>query len=178
MLPGIMGSLQANEAVKLLAGIGQPLKGELLIFEALATRTRRIAIPKDPAHPGIDELIDYEAFCGIEGDDGGKQVPSMAPSELKAMRERGDTHTLIDVREPGEREIVSIGGMEIPLDRIPEEVSRIPEKGPIILYCRSGKRSAKAAREILDQRPESEIYNLRGGILAWTEEVDPSLPRY
>ncbi len=181
MLPGIMGSLQANEAIKLLSGIGAPLDGELLIFDALRAESRRVRIPRDPQHPGIEKLIDYQSFCGVPSSraKGGDQVPSIEPEELQGKMKKGENFTLIDVRERGEKEIVDIGGANIPL-RTLKEKQEFPEEtdGPIILYCRTGARSSKAARILQEKMPERAVYNLRGGILKWIEAVDPSLPAY
>ncbi|MFB6257071.1 MAG: ThiF family adenylyltransferase [Flavobacteriales bacterium] len=179
MLPGIMGSLQANEAIKILSGMGASLGGELLIFDALTTRTKRVEIPKDPDHPGINRLVDQQGFCGIPPSASEQEAPpSVTPEALKQMSESGSSFDLVDVREVGEREIVHIGGRNIPLDQLPEAGEQIPMDRPVILYCRSGQRSARAV-SILEQRyPHGAFYNLQGGILAWVDRIDPSLPSY
>lgn len=181
VLPGVMGSMQANEAIKLLAGIGKPLKGQLLIYDALRSEVRKVEIPKDPRHPLIDRLIDHEAFCGIgaEGDGrSGEEIPGLSPEELKGMKERGERFTLIDVREKGEREIVHIGGERVSMERVEELGSDVPDDTPLILYCRSGKRSLRAAQRLKRRFPSLQVMNLEGGVLAWIERVDPSLPGY
>lgn len=179
MLPGIMGSMQANEAVKLLAGTGRPLKGELLIFDALRTELRKVRIPRDPERPPIDRLIDHEAFCGLsKSKEEQDEPPSIEPERLKEMMDEGEAFTLVDVREPGEREIVNIGGRAIPLNRLPEEAGTLKEDRPIILYCRSGQRSGRGVQILRDQMPQAELYNLEGGVLAWIDRVDPEQARY
>lgn len=181
VLPGVMGSLQANECIKILTGMGEPLKGELLLFDALKTETRRVKIPKDPDRPKIEHLIDYEAFCGLSPSSEGvedEKVESIAPETLKKMREEGERFRLIDVREEGEREIVNIGGERIPMERIPEALKEASGTEPIVLYCRSGKRSERAAQRSKRALPDREVWNLEGGILAWIERIDPELPSY
>lgn len=180
MLPGIMGSMQASEAIKLLSGIGRPLAGELLIFDALKTETRRIHIPKDPKHPGIEKLIDYEAFCGLGASEreNAPHIDSISPQVLQEMKKKGEPFTLIDVREPGEKEIVDIGGQNIPLDDLHQQQGTVEGEGPIVLYCRSGQRSKRGAEIIQAGSRHRPIYNLEGGVLRWIEELDPDLPSY
>ncbi len=180
MLPGIMGSMQANEAVKLLSGTGHPLEGELLIFDALRTELRRMTIPKDPEHQEIEELIDHEAFCGLGPSSGEEapQVKTLTVEELESMKRKGSPFTLVDVRQPGEKEIVDIGGRNIPLDRFEEEQKKLPREDPIVFYCRSGQRSARAAQRYQETQKEAEVYSLEGGVLAWIERIDPDLPAY
>lgn len=193
VLPGIVGSIQAGEALKLLLGAGEPLIGRLLLFDALAMKFREMRLRRDPEcpvcgeNPGIHALIDYERFCGItpeapatedEMDDGG--IPEITPAELKARLDRGDAITLIDVREPFEWDIGNLGeygARLIPLGQLPARADEIDAEDEVVLLCRSGARSAHAL-EYLHSRGHARLWNLEGGILAWSDQVDPSIPRY
>jgi len=182
ILPGIIGTLQANEAVKLLLGIGEPLIGRLVLFDALALEFREVRLGKDPAcpvcgeTPSITGLIDYEEFCGTgAGAPGPLGVPEMGAAEL--ARRRGEVD-LIDVREPFETEIAAIPGARlIPLGELPGRLAELDRGREIVIHCRSGVRSARAARMLLDAG-FPRVWNLRGGILAWSDEVDPSVHKY
>jgi sulfur-carrier protein adenylyltransferase/sulfurtransferase len=185
VLPGIIGSLQASEVIKLLAGIGKPLAGELFLFDALHFSTRKVSIKKNKTNPltgdnpTITELIDYEAFCGLGTDEPEEaDVPEMTVLELKDLMTRGEDIQLIDVREPHEYEIAQIGGELIPMNSILDEAERIRRDTKVIIHCRSGKRSATAIRQLRDEYGFDNLYNLKGGILAWSEEVDESVPQY
>ncbi len=179
MLPGIMGSLQANEAIKILSGYGIPLEGELLIFDAWRTETRRVRIPKDPDHPRIEGLIDHEAFCGLKGPQPSSngRIPTISPEELRRIMKHGNV-TLVDVREPGEKEIVDIGGQNIPLNELEERMGELEEDARIVLYCRSGQRSARGVQILQEHWPNARLQNLEGGVLAWIDRIDRSLPSY
>ena len=195
VLPGIVGSIQAAETLKLLLEVGEPLLGRLLLFDALRLRFRELKLRKDPEcpvcgeHPSIRELIDYERFCGVPheahastetGMQNGSEVPEMTPTELKARLDRGDRLAIIDVREPHEWEIGNLepyGARLIPLGEIPERAGEIDPGEEIVLQCRSGARSGKALRYLREQGYE-RLWNLKGGILAWSDEVDPSIPKY
>ena len=182
ILPGIIGTIQANETVKLILGIGDPLIGRLVLFDALAMEFREVRLGKDPScpvcgeRPSITGLIDYEEFCGAgEGAPGPLEVPEMTVSELS--RRLGEVE-LIDVREPFETAIASIPGARlIPLGEFAARVGEIDRDHEIVIHCRSGVRSAKAARLLLDAG-FTRVWNLRGGILAWSDEVDPSVRKY
>ncbi len=186
VLPGIVGSLQAMETIKLILGIGEPLAGRLLRFDALPMTFKEYRLRKNPAcpicgeHRTINELIDYEEFCGIRGEEVvpvTTGIPEITPRELKARLDRGDDLFILDVREPHEYQICNINGHLIPLGELPGRVSELDSSREIVAHCRSGKRSADAV-EFLRQSGFRKIWNLKGGILAWSDEVDPSVPKY
>ncbi len=186
VLPGIVGALQAMETIKLILGTGQPLAGRLLLFDALGMRFRELRLRKNPAcpvcgeHRTIHELIDYEEFCGIRGEEVAPVttgIPEIAPSELKSRLDQGDEIFILDVREPHEYQICNLQGHLIPLGELPQRVNELDSSREIVAHCRSGKRSADAVQFLL-QAGFRKIWNLKGGILAWSDEVDPSLPKY
>jgi sulfur-carrier protein adenylyltransferase/sulfurtransferase len=186
VLPGIVGSLQAIEAIKLILGTGEPLVGRLLLFDALAMRFRELKLKKNPAcplcgeHRTITKLIDYEEFCGIRGEEAPAaaiNVPEMTPDELKTRLDRGDDLFILDVREPHEYQICNLNGYLIPLGDLPKRVNELDSSREIVAHCRSGKRSADAVN-FLRQAGFRKIWNLKGGVLAWSDEVDPSMPKY
>jgi adenylyltransferase/sulfurtransferase len=191
VLPGIVGALQALETIKLIIGRGEPLIGRLLLFDALPMRWRQLQLRKDPAcpvcgdDPIVTRLIDYEEFCGMPADEdaaaaAGEAVPAITVEELKSRLDRGEAPIIIDVREPHEWDIVNLaeqGARLIPLGQIIERMSELDSADDIVLHCRSGVRSAKALRQ-LREAGFRKLRNLDGGILAWAERVDPSLPRY
>lgn len=185
VLPGVIGLIQGTEILKLLLNLGETLVGRLLLFDALAMRFRELKFKKSPScpicgeHPTIHELIDYEAFCGLT------PVPAVAgaesleigPRELAAALDRGEV-TLIDVREPHEHEIAHMpGAMLIPLDHLPERLGELDTSDEIVLHCHYGERSLRAL-ELLRQSGFKKLKLLRGGIDAWSREVDPTVPRY
>lgn len=185
VLPGVIGLIQGVEILKLLLGLGETLIGRLLLFDALAMRFRELKLRKDPAcpicgeQPTIRELIDYEAFCGLTPAPAAADAESfeIGPRELAAALARGET-TLIDVREPHEYEIAHIEGARlIPLGRLPESLGELDTSEEIILHCHTGERSRRAL-EFLRQAGFRKLKNLRGGIDAWSREVDPAVPRY
>jgi sulfur-carrier protein adenylyltransferase/sulfurtransferase len=186
VLPGIIGALQAMETLKLVLGKGQPLVGRLLQFDALAMRFREFKLRKNPEcpvcgeHPTLSRLIDYEEFCGVRGEEAPPptvQVPEIAPRELKARLDRGDDVFILDVREPHEYQICNLGGYLIPLGDLPRRAHELDSSREIVAHCRSGKRSAEAV-EFLRKSGFRKIWNLKGGILAWSDEVDSSVPKY
>jgi len=194
VLPGIVGCIQAAEAVKLVLGAGEPLVGRLLIFDALRMTFREMRLRRDPEcpacgeNPTVSELIDYERFCGITPAGAGGEtrmadaqgIPEITPTELKERLDRGDPVTIVDVREPFEWEIGNLeshGAKLIPLGELPQRVGEIDPAGEIVLQCRSGARSAQALA-FLRQHGYERLWNLKGGILAWSDQVDPSIPRY
>ena len=186
VLPGIVGSIQAAETLKLIIGKGDPLVGRLLLFDALSMRFRELKLRKNPecpvcgAHPTITKLIDYAEFCGVRGEEApvpASTVPEITPRELKARLDRGDNLFILDVREPHEYQICNIGGYLIPLGDLSKRVSELDSSREIVAHCRSGKRSAEAS-EFLRQAGFRKVLNLKGGILAWSDEVDPSVPKY
>lgn len=188
VLPGIVGCLQANEAIKLILGVGNPLIGRLLLFNALKMQFRELRLQKDPSCPicgpnrTIHELIDYEEFCGIRGEEAPSQEveasEEITVGELKARMDRGERLTVIDVREPHEFAIARIPGTKlIPLNQVVERAGELDPNAEIILQCRTGKRSADALNR-LKARGFRNVKNLKGGITAWSDEIDPSVPKY
>jgi adenylyltransferase/sulfurtransferase len=186
VLPGIVGAIQANEAIKLIIGQGEPLKGRLLLFDALKMDVRELKLRKNPdcpvcgTNPTIKELIDYEEFCGIRGEEAPQEdvkVPEITPTELKQKLDAGEDLFVLDVREPHEFQICHLDGHLIPLGDLPKRVSELDSARNIVAHCRSGVRSAKAVT-FLQQAGFRKVWNLKGGILAWSDEVDPSVPKY
>jgi sulfur-carrier protein adenylyltransferase/sulfurtransferase len=186
VLPGIVGAIQAAEALKLIIGKGEPLVGRLLLFDALAMRFRELKLRKSPdcpvcgAHPTVTKLIDYAEFCGIRGEEAPApqvNVPEITPRELKARLDRGDDIFILDVREPHEYQICNLGGYLLPLGDLSRRVNELDSSREIVAHCRSGKRSAEAA-EFLRKAGFRKVLNLKGGILAWSNEVDPTVPKY
>ncbi len=174
VLPGIIGSIQANEAIKLLAGIGEPLAGKLLVMDAANLATRILKIPKTPGLE-IRELIDYEQFCAPTPP---APVREISVQELQGLLAQNADIQLIDVREPYEYGIANLGGELIPPGEIPASAARIARDKMVVFYCRSGKRSAEAIRQLRQQEGLDNLCNLRGGILAWAREIDPSMKQY
>jgi molybdopterin/thiamine biosynthesis adenylyltransferase/rhodanese-related sulfurtransferase len=184
-----IGSIQVNEAIKLLAGIGDPLVGRLMIYDALEMSYRSVKVRKDPEcplcgkNPTITELIeDYEAFCGAVSEEASEAVKdsTIGVRELKAMQDRGDDIFLIDVREPNEYEIVSIPGATlIPKGEILDgsALERLPQDKKIVLHCKSGARSAECLA-VVKSVGFSDAVHVGGGVLAWVNQIDPSLPSY
>jgi adenylyltransferase/sulfurtransferase len=187
VLPGIIGVIQATEALKIITGIGTTLSGRLLLFDALQMKFRELKLRPDPDRPVIEKLIDYQEFCGVGGTAPGQEeagaVISISVKELQALL-AGDVSglVLVDVRNPPEVEIAAIpGALLIPLDRIEsgeavEEVRRLAEGKTLYVHCKLGGRSAKAL--IALARHGIEGVNVAGGIQAWSQEVDPSVPQY
>jgi molybdopterin/thiamine biosynthesis adenylyltransferase/rhodanese-related sulfurtransferase len=187
VLPGIIGCIQAMETLKLILGNGQPLVGRLLLFDALRMRFRELKLRKNPdcpvcgEHRTITELIDYAEFCGIRGEEKepvvSSEIPEMTPKELKTRLDRGDDLFILDVREPHEYQICNLRGHLIPLGDLPKRISELDSSREIVAHCRSGKRSADAV-QFLSMAGFRKVWNLKGGILAWSDEVDPSVPKY
>ncbi|ANY09831.1 adenylyltransferase/sulfurtransferase MoeZ [Pseudonocardia sp. HH130630-07] len=177
-----IGSIMVNEAIKLLTGIGEPLLGRLVIYDALETTWRQVKIRKDPETPKITELIDYEAFCGTVTQDAQDAAAgnTITVGELKQMIDAGKDFQLIDVREPHEYEIVKIPGSTlIPKDRILSgaALSEIAQDRPVVLHCKSGGRSAEALAA-LHKAGFSDAVHVGGGVLSWVKQIDPSQPTY
>jgi molybdopterin/thiamine biosynthesis adenylyltransferase/rhodanese-related sulfurtransferase len=189
VLPGVIGVIQATEAIKLITGIGEPLVGRFLIYDALRMRFRELKLRKDPdcpvcgTHPTVTELIDYDQFCGI-----GPAVETNAVTqnvsgeitsvELKARLDSGEKVRIIDVREPNEYQINRIAGSElIPLGDIPARYAELDPEQELVMQCKSGGRSGKAA-DFLRSVGFKKVLNLKGGILDWIDKVDPSQPKY
>jgi len=185
VLPGIVGSIQAMETIKLILGKGESLVGRLLLFDALQMRFREVKLRKNPdcpvcgKNPTVTKLIDYQEFCGIRGEEAPTtvSVPEITPRELKARLDRGDDVYILDVREPHEYQICHLNGHLIPLGDLPRRVNELDSSREIVAHCRSGKRSADAVA-FLRQAGFRKIWNLKGGILAWSDEVDPKVPKY
>ena len=186
VLPGIVGSIQAMETIKLILGTGEPLVGRLLLFDALGMRFRELKLRRNPScplcgeHRTITKLIDYEEFCGIRGEEAPAMtngIPEITARELKARQDRGDDLFILDVREPHEYQICNLNGKLIPLGELPRRVSELDSSREMVVHCRSGKRSADAI-QFLQTAGFKKLLNLKGGVLAWADEVDPSMPKY
>ncbi len=188
VLPGIIGVMQAIEAVKLIVGIGEPLIGRLVYFDALQMRFKEFKLRPDPkcpvcsANPTITGLIDYDQFCGISqaqaAEEAEPPVPEISAEELKARQDRGDKFVLLDVREPFEYDIARIpGSILIPLGELPSRMSELDSADEIVIHCKMGGRSAKALRQ-LQKAGFGKLLNVEGGILAWADRVDPAMPKY
>jgi adenylyltransferase/sulfurtransferase len=186
VLPGIVGTIQAAETLKLIIGKGEPLIGRLLLFDALAMKFRELKLRKNPEcpvcgeHPTLTKLIDYAEFCGVRGEEGPTtvtNVPEITPKELKTRLDRGDDIYILDVREPHEYQICNINGHLIPLGELSKRVHELDSSREIVAHCKSGKRSAEAV-EFLRGAGFRKISSLKGGILGWSDEVDPTVPKY
>src|SRR5579862_8481816 len=188
VLPGIIGVMQAIEAVKLIIGIGEPLIGRMIAFDALKMKFREFKLRKDPKcpvcseNPTITELIDYDQFCGIPqakaAEEAEAPVPHITVQELKSKLDRGDKFQLIDVREPFEWDICRIPGATlIPLGQLPSRMSELDSADEIVLQCKTGGRSARALK-LLQEAGFGKLNNLEGGITAWAEQIDTSVPKY
>jgi adenylyltransferase/sulfurtransferase len=190
VLPGIIGVIQATEAIKLVAGIGEPLIGRFLIYEALRMRFRELKLRKDPdcpvcgTHPTVTKLIDYEQFCGLHPAAAETQSVSQSNGlditavELKARLDRGDKLRIIDVREPNEYQINRIPNSQlIPLGELPRRYAELDPQEELVMQCKTGGRSAKAA-DFLRSVGFKRVLNLKGGVLDWIDKVDPSQPKY
>ena len=191
VLPGIVGCIQANETIKLILGIGEPLIGRFLIYDALRMKFRELKLRKDPEcpvcgdNPTVTELIDYEQFCGVApaqqqqaAEPAGGDATEITVTELKARMDRGEDVFVLDVREPHEYEINRIPGSTlIPLGDLAERYGELDPNREIVSQCKSGVRSARAAA-FLRERGFSNVRNLKGGVLAWVDQVDPSQPKY
>lgn len=177
-----IGSIMVTEAIKLITGIGEPLLGRLMVYDALDMTYRTIKLRRDPERQPITELIDYEEFCGVVSEEGQAAAvgSTVTPRELKDMLDAGKDVAVIDVREPVEWDIVRIEGAQlVPKDRIlsGEALSELPQNRPIVLHCKTGIRSAEALAA-LKQAGFSDATHLQGGIIAWAKQIDPSLPVY
>jgi molybdopterin/thiamine biosynthesis adenylyltransferase/rhodanese-related sulfurtransferase/molybdopterin converting factor small subunit len=183
ILPGLIGVVQATEAVKIILGRGTTLKGRLLLYDALEMRFRELKLKRDPAcpacgdHPTVTKLIDYQEFCGI------RPAPIQTegvidPIQVKEKQDRGDNFVLIDVREPYEYQTCRIpGSLLIPLGDLPKRFGELDQNADIVAHCKSGARSQKAV-DLLKQNGFRNVRNMTGGILAWSDKVDPTVPKY
>jgi sulfur-carrier protein adenylyltransferase/sulfurtransferase len=190
VLPGIIGSMQALEAIKLILGKGETLLGRLLLFDALKLTWRELRLRKNPEcpvcgeNPTVTELIDYLDFCGVsdweEGAGAGEEVPEVTPGELMARLDRGDRVRIVDVREPHEWDITNLesrGAELIPLGELLERLGELDTAEDVVVHCRTGARSARAVSQLRDAG-FGKVWNLKGGILAWGDDVDPEIRRY
>ena len=182
VLPGIIGSLQALEVIKVVTGVGEVLSGRFFSFDALTFETRTFNIRRNPnnplngANPTIKELIDYEQFCGVKAVE--KKIKEINALELNEWQLRGDDIQIIDVREPYEYEICNIGAELIPLATVIQNVERIDRKRKVVVQCKTGNRSGKAIRELEERFGFENLYNLKGGILGYIDDIDPKLTKY
>jgi adenylyltransferase/sulfurtransferase len=184
VLPGAIGVIQATEAIKLLTGIGEPLIGRLMLYDALSMRFRELKLRRNPEcpvcgdHPSITELIDYDQFCGIVPEPPGDARYEITPREVAEWIERQDAPFLLDVREANEWEIGHLpGALRISVNELPGRMNELDTAREMVVYCRSGARSGRAV-DMLRQAGFRKVKNMVGGILRWSDEVDPSVPRY
>jgi len=185
ILPGLVGVIQATEVIKLILGRGEPLIGRLLLVDALGMKFRELRLRKNPdcpacgTHPTVTKLIDYNQFCGIRGEEKPVEaaIPEIQVEELKRRLDAGDDIFVLDVREPHEYQICNIGGHLIPLNDLPKRVNELDSSREIVAHCKMGGRSAKAV-QFLRQAGFQKVSNLKGGILAWADRVDPKMPKY
>jgi adenylyltransferase/sulfurtransferase len=189
VLPGVIGSLQAAEAIKLILGAGSSLAGRLLLFDALELKFREIAVRRNPEcpacgeNPTVTELVDYQRFCGVGPEDdesGGEPLAQVGPREVKARLEGPEPPFLLDVREPHEWEIGNLaesGAVLIPYGDVSSRMEELPRERALVVYCHVGVRSAVVARLLMDAG-FGQVFNLKGGYRAWVDQVDPQLPRY
>ena len=188
ILPGLVGMIQATEAIKLILGKGETLAGRLLLVDALEMRFRELKLKRNPEcpvcgdHPTQTELIDYEQFCGVKPENPKENalqngIPQMSVKELKERRDAGEDVFVLDVREPHEYQIANLGGTLIPMNDVPKRLAEIDREREIVVQCRTGGRSQRVA-EFLQQAGYVKVKNLAGGIQAWAIEIDPSMPKY
>jgi adenylyltransferase/sulfurtransferase len=185
ILPGLIGVIQATETIKLILGQGDPLIGRLLLVDALGMKFRELKLRKSPLcpvcgeNPTVKELIDYNEFCGIRGEEApaATDVPTMTVEELKQQLDAKKDLFILDVREPHEYQICNLNGYLIPLGDLPKRVHELDSSRDIVAHCRSGVRSAKAV-SFLRQAGFKKVHNLTGGILAWADKIDPKMPKY
>jgi adenylyltransferase/sulfurtransferase len=187
ILPGLVGVIQATEAIKLILGSGNPLIGRLLLVDAMGMKFRELKLRKNPecpacgVNPSVTKLIDYNEFCGIRGEEStanmSQNLPEISVEELKKKLDAKEDVFVLDVREPHEYQICNIGGHLIPLGDLPKRVSELDSSKNIVAHCRSGVRSGKAV-DFLRQAGFTKVQNLTGGILAWADRIDPKMPKY
>jgi len=185
VLPGIIGSLQCNEAIKVLTGLGQSLAGKLLLYDSLTSEMTVVSIPDHGQKALIKALIDYDDFCGLSqkkdktwGNKTETPMKDITVQELKELMDSKADFQLIDVREPHEYDVCNIGGELIPMADIPHHVDEIAKDKKVVVHCRSGKRSGDMVLWLEKNHGFENLYNLKGGILAWAKEIDPTMPTY
>ncbi len=183
VLPGIIGSLQALETIKLILGLGDQLVGRLVLFDGVTLKFRELRLRKNPEcpvcgeHPTIHRLIDYDQFCGVGSASGEAALPQIEPAELKRRLDAGEEIFILDVREPREFEIANLGGRLIPLGELSARIGELDPSREIVVHCKMGSRSAKAV-DLLRKAGFRNVKNLTGGITAWSERVDPAVQKY
>src|SRR6516162_5116254 len=188
ILPGLVGVMQATEVIKLILGKGEPLIGRLLLIDALSMRFRELKLRKNPdcpvcgTNPTVTQLIDYQQFCGITPPTQQEAnlkngIPQITVTELKARIDAREDVQLIDVREPWEAQIAQIGGKLIPQNDVPNRLAEIDRNREVVIHCKSGGRSQRIA-EVLQQQGYPKVANVAGGITAWSDQIDPSVPKY
>ena len=175
VLTGIIGSLQTNEVIKIITGIAKPLAGEVLLVDSVALEFQRLKVPQRNSRQSIKSLIDYDVFCGIKINTTMKEV---TVQELKALLDSKADFQLIDVREPHEFDICNLNGELIPQGEIPASVDRIAKDKQVVIHCRSGARSGNMVQWLEKNHGFTNLYNLKGGVLAWAKEIDTSMPTY
>ncbi|MDG1781800.1 MAG: molybdopterin-synthase adenylyltransferase MoeB [Flavobacteriales bacterium] len=186
VLPGIIGSLQANEVIKVISGVGEPLSGRLFLLDAATFETRTMKVkrsasnPLNGENPSITELIDYEQFCGLKVTEKQESldVKEIDVHALRSLKDNEESFQLIDVREPYEYAIANIAGELMPLNSIEDFAARIDRTKKVVVHCRSGVRSAKAIKKLEDGFGFDNLYNLTGGIRAWAKEIDEEVALY
>ncbi len=177
VLPGIIGSMQANEVIKVITGVGAPLVGRFFLMDAASFTTRILKIKKNPNNV-ITKLINYEQFCGLENIDDKNLVKQISVQELKSMMDKEEDFQLIDVREIYEIEIATLRGISIPLATLEQNIHQISKDKKVVIHCRSGARSSNAIQTLQKLYPFENLYNLEGGILAFSKEIDNSIATY
>ncbi|MGH9570389.1 MAG: molybdopterin-synthase adenylyltransferase MoeB [Candidatus Angelobacter sp.] len=186
ILPGLVGLIQATEAIKLILGNGDPLIGRLLLIDALGMKFRELKLRKNPdcvvcgKNPTVTKLIDYDEFCGLRGQEktvNQSGIPEISVEELKRRLDAKEDFVLLDVREPHEYQICNLNGKLIPLNDLSKRVGELDPAKEMVVHCRSGQRSARAVM-FLRQAGFSKASNLAGGILAWADRIDPKVPKY
>lgn len=177
VLPGIIGSLQASEVIKVITGIGDPLSGRLFLFDAASFTTRILKISKKQ-DTQITELINYDVFCGLVPDAQEQNIAEITVQEFQNWIDAGEDFQLIDVREPFEYSIANLGGELIPLSNVAASASRISRSKKVVIHCKGGVRSANAIRELQQLYGFDNLLNLKGGILAYAKEIDQAIPTY
>lgn len=177
VLAGIIGCMQANEVLKIITGFGKPLAGEVLVYDSVTLESTHIKIPNRNSRESIKYLVNYDEFCGLNTPNV-SLMKEVTVQELKAMQESGEDFQLIDVREPHEYDICNLGGELIPQGEIPHSVDRVAKDKKVILQCRSGARSGNMVQWLEKNHGFTNLYNLKGGILAWAKEIDTTMPTY
>jgi sulfur-carrier protein adenylyltransferase/sulfurtransferase len=185
ILPGLLGLIQSTEVIKTILGSKETLVGRLLLVDAMAMKFRELKLAKDPecpvcgTNPTVKALIDYEEFCSVRGEEKvvAQTVPEIQPEELKRRLDAGENLFVLDVREPFEYQLANLGAKLIPLGELPQRTSELDPNREIVAHCKGGVRSAKAV-EILQQAGFKKVSSLAGGILAWSDKVDPKIPKY